>query len=243
MSKVGRIMLLVIALVVFAGATLDTQAKTPKESALTKTSDLAVINEGKCSSYLVSSSVCEANSQSCSEAIEPVMHRQIQSSSLTITKPNDLSNTTIESNVATISQESVQTENATPTMAPLESKIAPDDAVLDSEKIFSLVNQYRSSRGLAPFEQDAQVCSLAETRSREIVSEISSGVLHSGLYNRNLPYWIWENAKYGSNEEGTVAWWLASPIHHQSIVGDYKYSCVKCNGSYCAQLFTSFVPK
>ncbi len=242
MSKVGRIMLLVIALVVFAGATLDTQAKTPKESALTKTSDLVVLNEGKCSSYLVSTSVCESNSQSCNEAIEPEMHRQIQSSNLTITMPNDLQNTTIESNVTTVT-EGASIENATPTMAPLESKIAPDDAVLDSEKIFSLVNQYRSTRGLAPFEQDSQVCSLAETRSREIVGEISSGILHSGLYNRGLPYWIWENAKYGSNEEGTVAWWLASPIHHQSIVGDYKYSCVKCSGSYCAQLFTSFVPK
>jgi uncharacterized protein YkwD len=130
-----------------------------------------------------------------------------------------------------------------PTMIPLQDKYAPADAVLDTGKIFGLVNQYRASLGLPPFEQVEKVCELAQTRSSEIIAEIGNGTLHSGLYNRPLPYWIFENAKYGSNEEGTVAWWLASPIHHHSIVSDYKYSCVRCTGSYCTQLFTSFSPK
>lgn len=138
-----------------------------------------------------------------------------------------------------------QTTDVTPlpTMAPLENQYASADAILDSDKIFNLVNQYRGSRGLAVFERNDAVCELAQTRSSEIITEIGNGTLHSGLYNRPLPYWIFENAKYGSNEEGTVAWWLASPIHHHSIVSDYKYSCVKCTGSYCTQLFTSFSPK
>jgi uncharacterized protein YkwD len=130
-----------------------------------------------------------------------------------------------------------------PTMAALNSTYASDSAILNSDLIFDLVNQYRSSLGKAPFEKDAGVCELAATRSNEIIAEIGNGTLHSGLYNRGLPYWIFENAKYGSNEEGTVAWWLASPIHHQSIVADYKYSCVKCTGSYCSELFTSYAPK
>lgn len=120
---------------------------------------------------------------------------------------------------------------------------APDNAVLDSGKIFDEVNQYRASIGLSSFEKDNSVCELARVRTLEIPSEIRTGTLHSGLYKRNLPYWVWENAKYGSNEDGTVAWWLASPIHHESIVGNYKYSCVVCTGSYCSELFTSFVPK
>jgi uncharacterized protein YkwD len=132
-----------------------------------------------------------------------------------------------------------------PTMAPLENEYAPPDATLNSDTIFELVNQYRASRGLPPFERDDKVCELAQIRSSEIIDEVGgkSGYLHSGLYNRNLPYWIFENAKYGSNEEGTVAWWLSSSIHHQSIVSDYKFSCVKCTGSYCSQLFTSYSPK
>jgi len=123
------------------------------------------------------------------------------------------------------------------------AQAASDSANLDSEGIFNSVNQYRISLGLAPFEQETSVCELAQARSSEIIAETQNGTLHMGLYNRGLPYWIWENAKYGSDEEGTVTWWKSSPLHHQSIVGDYKYSCVKCTGSYCAQLFTSFAPK
>src|SRR5690606_10413952 len=108
--------------------------------------------------------------------------------------------------------------------------------------IFNMINEYRATLGLIPFEQEESVCSLANIRAHEIIDEISgrAGYLHSGLYNRDLSYWIWENAKYGSNEAGTVAWWKNSSVHRQSIVGDFKYSCVRCNGTYCVQLFTSF---
>jgi uncharacterized protein YkwD len=114
---------------------------------------------------------------------------------------------------------------------------------LDSEVIFAMVNSYRTGRGLPAFEQNAEVCSLAEVRSVELKSEATNGTIHAGLYVRPLPYWIFENAKYGSDEAGTFAWWISSPLHHSSIVGDYKYSCVRCSGNYCAQLFTSFTPK
>lgn len=129
------------------------------------------------------------------------------------------------------------------TQAKSVSGHASDSTILDPNKIFYLVNRFRISAGLAPFEKNDQVCELAQTRSTELAAEILNGTLHLGLYNRNLPYWIWENAKYGSDEQGIVAWWLASPLHHLSIVGDYKYSCIKCVGMYCSELFTSFAPK
>lgn len=137
--------------------------------------------------------------------------------------------------IAQANVHTVQTQNPSNYVEPT--------VTLDSEKIFGMINDYRSKLGLTPFEEENSVCSLALTRSTEIPGEIQNGTLHSGLYNRNLPYWIWENAKYGSDEAGTVAWWLASHIHHASIIGDYKYSCVKCTNSYCSELFTSFVPK
>lgn len=125
----------------------------------------------------------------------------------------------------------------------IESQTEAIQFTLDSDKIFELINQYRTSLGLTPFEREESVCQLAQVRSTELAGELANGTIHSGLYNRNLPYWIWENAKVGSNEEETVNWWLASPLHHQSIVGDYKYSCVKCTGNNCSELFTSFVLK
>lgn len=160
--------------------------------------------------------------------IEPP--RQIQGKALRVTSP--------------VSSPKPTNPQSEPTQIPTPSiNISSASATLDADKIFELVNQYRASHNLPPFELNDAVCELAKNRSMELGIEIAKATIHAGLYARNLPYWIWENAKAGSNEEETVAWWLASPIHRQSIVGDYKYSCVKCQGTNCSQLFTSFSPK
>jgi uncharacterized protein YkwD len=222
MSKAGRfirIMLLVAILFFGIGATHQTNAQT--------LDGFTSVYSHACFSGKNVNSMCLASNKNCIVPLkaEP---KQIQSAVVLASSTTPTPNT--------------QAINL-PAAPTLTSEYASDSAALDSDKIFNLVNQYRSSKGLAPFEKEDSVCSLATTRSAEIPAELSSGILHSGLYNRALPYWIWENAKIGTNEEGTVAWWLQSPIHHQSIVGDYKYSCVKCTGSACSQLFTSFVPK
>jgi hypothetical protein len=114
---------------------------------------------------------------------------------------------------------------------------------LDANLIFDLINAHRASIGKPAFLKDDALCSLAITRSLELPAEFANGSLHSGLYNRGLPYWITENAKWGSNEAGTVQWWLNSPIHRSAIQGDHIYSCGACNGTQCSQLFTSYVSK
>jgi len=116
---------------------------------------------------------------------------------------------------------------------------------LNSDIIFQLINDHRESIGKPAFVKDDALCTLATTRSTELYGELfeGKGYLHSGLYNRNLPYWITENAKWGSNEAGTVQWWLHSPIHRAAIEGDYTYSCGACQGSMCSQLFTSYIAK
>jgi len=128
------------------------------------------------------------------------------------------------------------------TPTPVQTFVAGPSTV-NPDAIFELINSHRKSIGLPLFEKDDKVCALAAIRTTEITAELGKGTLHSGLYNRNLPYWIFENAKAGTDEKDTVNWWLHSPIHRASIDGDYKYSCVACSGSYCSQLFTSFSPK
>ena len=190
-------------------------------------------NTSSCSSVLVSTPLCdEFITQSCLNTVKEPETPQIQSSIIIASPKEQLIGASIQAQPETIS---------TPT--PLPDNQLSQIANLDSDKIFDLINQFRVSFGLTPFEREEGVCQLAQIRSTELSGELASRTLHSGLYNRNLPYWIWENAKVGSNEEETVAWWLASPVHHQSIVGDYKYSCVKCTGNTCSELFTSFVPK
>lgn len=116
-------------------------------------------------------------------------------------------------------------------------------ASLNSTIIFSNINAIRAGRGLAAFETSAILQEVALSRLSELEGEIASGRFHSGLYARKLPYWITENMKYGSNEAGTVTWWMNSYVHRSAILGNHKYSAGACLGNACIQLFSSFVPK
>lgn len=114
---------------------------------------------------------------------------------------------------------------------------------LNPDTVFALVNEQRAANGLPPFQKNEEVCQIAKSRGPELNNEVATGTLHSGLYNRNLPYWVTENMKYGGNEQEAVNWWLNSPVHRQALLGGATYSCVECVGNTCAQLFTSFSPK
>ena len=234
MSKAGRlsrIMLLVSILFFGIGATHQTNAQT--------LDGFTSVYSHACFSSKSLSSMCLSSNKNCAVPVMPEV-KQIQSSVVIAATPAPATSALNTTPAPLITEAPI---TAAPTAAALTGETAPETANLDSDKIFNTINQYRISSGLKAFEKEDSVCSLAQTRSAEIQGEIQKGGLHSGLYNRNLPYWIWENAKVGTNEEATVAWWLASPLHHQSIVGDYKFSCVKCTGNSCSQLFTSFVPK
>lgn len=131
-----------------------------------------------------------------------------------------------------------------PTTAPtVNTAPIPQSSSLNAEVVFDLINKYRNSIGLASFEKNDELCSLAASRGPELAGEVASGALHSGLYSRNLPYWVTENMKYGGDEQEVLRWWLNSPIHRAAIEGNYKYSCGVCVGDTCEQLFTNFVPK
>lgn len=147
----------------------------------------------------------------------------------------------------------------TPTVTPVQTATPPTPVAnqgavdnlpadktenLNTDLIFDLTNAHRTSIGKPLFQKDAALCQLAQIRSTELYDELFvKGGLHSGLYNRNLPYLVVENAKYGSNEAGTLRWWLNSPVHRASIENNYTYSCVACVGTQCSQLFTSYTPR
>lgn len=178
-----------------------------------------------CSSVLVSTPFCdELLKQSCIQNAQVQEAPQIQSSVIISSPQNEFP------------KESAQT-------VPVIIQSSSEGTELNADRIFDLINQYRASLGLSAFEKNDEVCSLTQIRSTELAAELASGTVHSGLYGRNLPYWIWENAKVGSNEDEAASWWLSSSLHRKSIVGDYKFSCVKCTGNNCSQLFTSFSPK
>lgn len=143
-----------------------------------------------------------------------------------------------------------QKPTQTPTVAATQAPTTPPTVAatanvggLDAEKLFNMSNAFRQQRGLPAFEKDARSCSLAASRAPEIAGEVASGALHSGLHARALPYWNTENIISMNSEEAAFNWWVNDPIHHDAIVGNYKYSCVACSGNNCAQEFTNFQPK
>lgn len=124
------------------------------------------------------------------------------------------------------------------------ANLPPQGANFNSDIILNLINDFRVKSSLPSFQKDPQLCTIAASRIPEMPREIANGSLHSGLYARNLPYWVTENMKYGGNNEyDTVNWWLNSPIHRAAILGKSKYACGACTGNICNMLFTSYIPK
>lgn len=130
----------------------------------------------------------------------------------------------------------------TPTVS-LTPTPAPQAGGMNAEKLFSMINAHRQSKGLSVLQKDARTCSLAASRAPEIAAELAAGTLHSGMYARNLPYWNTENAIAIAPEETAFTWWLNDPIHRQAIEGNHTHSCVACSGNFCVQEFTSYQPK
>lgn len=137
--------------------------------------------------------------------------------------------------------EEIKIATASPTVIVSEQNVA--NAGNNPNVVLDLVNAHRASIGKSAFITNGELCSLAQTRSTELASEMQRGVLHSGLYNRNLGYWITENAKTGGDENETLRWWLNSSIHRSQIQSDYVNACVGCTGRNCALVFTNYTPK
>jgi len=136
------------------------------------------------------------------------------------------------------------TPTATPTLtATPQPMVSSNPGGLNADKLFSMVQNYRTSNNLPPFQKDDRACNVAEARAPQVEEEIDDGHMHSGLKAMNLPYWNTENIITMRTEEEAFNWWINDPIHHDAIVGDYKYSCLACSGNACAEEFTNFEPK
>lgn len=115
---------------------------------------------------------------------------------------------------------------------------------LDSTILFSLVNEYRTQNSLPPFKEDERICSIAQNRTPQLYNEIlGDSWMHKGFFELNLTYWATENIIYEFSEQKAINWWKNSPVHNRALLGSYEYSCVRCQGNTCAQIFTNFQEK
>jgi uncharacterized protein YkwD len=140
----------------------------------------------------------------------------------------------------------VKKETKTPDKKP--ETITPKTIVSalsgSAEKLFQMANEHRAKLGLAAFEKEERICKIAEARAPQIYDEVfKNGPMHKGFKALGLPYWATENIAAYDSIEKNFSFWLRDGIHRQALEGPSKYSCVACAGSYCSQIFTSFIPK
>lgn len=244
MSKAGKTVLLVLLFLGVSGAFSQSHAQEK----------LLPISVGLSSEKTYCSALDDvliAKVNSCETKKLNQIERAIKSQANTDTVQTPIFSYTTESalyippvSIEPTTTPTVTTVSPTPIAQTPTDNVPADSTSLNSDTIFDLINAHRAQIGMPAFQKDDALCTLAKTRSLELHDELFvNHNLHSGLYNRNLPYWITEDAKWGSNEAGTVRWWLNSPIHRHAIEGDYVYSCGACQGSLCSQLFTSYTPK
>lgn len=259
MSKAGKMVLLVGIFLNFLGAAPQLNAQTTQEAfkvSLNAQEKLTLTDTGTAPSsrscsllesyFITASSNCVEKKTTQTELVAKATANPSDETPLTVSYT--VEPTYFVEPTPTITPTTELPAQPTVTSAPLQEALdllPADGVILDNNLIFNLINDHRTQMGLPAFQKDDALCTLAKTRSVELHGELfeGKGYLHSGLYNRNLPYWITEDAKWGSNEAGTVKWWLNSPIHRRAIEGNYTYSCGACTGSQCSQLFTSYTPK
>lgn len=190
--------------------------------------------------------VQDANAQSLNLEVESVTNPWIANNSIYCTGSNSICNPK-QFYKRPVPEPSPSKNLAVKTTPPAYQPIpeTPEyKSNLDSTVLFGLVNEYRAQNNQAPFLEEEKICKIAEERTPALYNEIfGDSWMHRGFYELNLPYWATENIIYEFSEEKALNWWKNSPIHNKALLGNYQYSCVRCLGNTCAQIFTNFQEK
>jgi uncharacterized protein YkwD len=109
----------------------------------------------------------------------------------------------------------------------------------DSDSLFALIQRWRVDNGYAEYTEHEELCSIAATRA---VDNANDTYDHQGFLEKykDYPYLLSENITKAFSEEEALKAWLDSPAHRKALETNYKYSCVKCYGTSCIQIFSNF---
>lgn len=120
--------------------------------------------------------------------------------------------------------------------------VSPTAVMLNSEKLLSLVNEWRTGNNLLPFTKSENLCKI----SNERVAEIKTDFSHDNfLYNMKKETYckscfLGENiARQYSSEEEVLQDWLNSPTHRENLTGRYSNTCISTDGTHAVQIFGS----
>ena len=165
------------------------------------------------------------------------------SPTLVIKKESDPIESTLGS-TSTASEESLEVE--ADTNAEVDSSPPPPAGVgLNTDLIFDLINDHRTSKGLPAYQKDDRLCSIAQKRAPQLNNEMfGGGYVHQGFNQMDLDHWITENMVHQPSEQSALNWWLNSSLHRRAVEStSHTHSCGICSGNTCIQLFTGWIEK
>lgn len=91
-----------------------------------------------------------------------------------------------------------------------------------AQKIFNKINEVRANNGLSELPWNDNDTWLANTRVEELVNEVATNTVHSGL--KKYDRYCGEIAGYGYGVSGVIDAWMASSGHANQILADYNTS-------------------
>lgn len=121
----------------------------------------------------------------------------------------------------------------------------PEDTMLNPDKLFDLVNEYRKENNLETLEKYEPLCEYAKTRSIEIKENWSHDKFYQDVEDNKLSgfcpdcYRAGENlAHFYPTEEEILAAWIASSTHKDNLKDDWNWACVAISdNTYTALVF------
>ncbi len=114
--------------------------------------------------------------------------------------------------------------------------------IFSEDNLWDLIQSWRKENMLEVYVKDERLCDIATYRAEQLAK---GGSLdnHYGFTSKysSYPYVLQENIINNSSiEKITLARWLGSPPHRETLEKPYTSSCVKCKSGFCSQVFSSF---
>lgn len=111
---------------------------------------------------------------------------------------------------------------------------------LSKDRLWEVVQNWRSENSYALYTEDERVCDIATIRLNNIKDDFShSKFLEKASYLRYKDFG--ENlARDFSTEEEVLNGWINSPGHLANLQKSYKYSCIQTDGRNVVQMFANF---
>lgn len=115
--------------------------------------------------------------------------------------------------------------------------------IVNGDKLFDLINDWRTNRGFSIYEKSELTCRIASQRLDEVKANFS----HEGFSSERLcndECSLAENLiKDRYSEQDSLYGWTYSPLHLENLEKNYTHSCVKCSNTpenICVHIFSYF---